>query len=199
MSKKDDVEVLFKKPYTSKINNIIKFKRNEKENHEKELRMYANNFLKTNFDMQLNIPIKIDGRLTRTGGSFHYMRKDNKPVVIKISERFMACALHDEEDGIGAILDVLEHELVHYALARQGKNFNDGDHDFESTLAKLKIGASGATNKKKVLSKSENIWYQIVDIYYNQVLDKFYTQNHTKKSKDWVGERLETQIIKTRF
>lgn len=178
------------------FNKIGKLTKKEKEKFTKEMEIYAQNFLKENFNMSIEIPIVIDGRLTRTGGSYHHTIK--KPIMIKVSERFMYGALLDNE-GVEAILDVLKHELVHYALHMQGKDYNDGQKEFEETLAKLNIGSSGATASKKRLSKKRNVWYSVYDLYYNGVLDKVQLQKHTKKEQSWSGMRVGYSIVKTYF
>lgn len=181
----------------AEFNNIGKLGKSEKQKFEKQMKVYSQNFLKENFDMELEIPIKIDGRLTRAGGSYHHT--DKKGLMIKISERFMYSALLDETEGVGAVLDMLEHELVHYALHMQGKDYDDGSKEFEETLAKLGIGSSGATAEKKRLSAKRNVWYNIYDIYHNKVLGKTNLYNHTKQEQDWIGNRVGYRIVKSYF
>lgn len=180
----------------AEFNSIGKLSKSEKQKFEQQMRMYSRNFLKENFNMSMEIPIKIDGRLTRAGGSYHHTAK--KPIMIKISERFMYGALLDNE-GVEAILDVLKHELVHYALHMQGKDYHDGQKEFEETLARLNIGSSGATASKKRLSKKRNVWYNIYDIYHNKVLGKTNLYNHTKQEQNWIGNRVGYRIVKTYF
>lgn len=198
MTKTDRV-VLVEKTTKSKseFNKIGKLTKSEKLKFENQMKMYAQNFLSQNFDLKLEIPIVIDGRLTRAGGSYHHTAK--KGIMIKISERFMYGALLDEIEGVGAILDVLEHELVHYALHTQGKDFDDGSEEFEETLARLSVGSSGATAKKKRLSAKKNVWYNIYDIYHNKVLGKTNLYKHTKKEQDWIGSRVGYRIVKSYF
>lgn len=181
----------------AEFNNIGKLSKSEKQKFENQMKVYSRNFLKENFDMKLEIPIKIDGRLTRTGGSYHHTTK--KALMIKVSERFMYGALLDETEGVGAILDILEHELVHYALHMQGKDYNDGSKEFEETLARLNVGSSGATAKKKRLSAKKNVWYNIYDIYHNKVLGTTNLYKHTKKEQDWIGNRVGYRIVKSYF
>lgn len=181
----------------SEFNKIGKLAKSEKVKFENQMKMYAQNFLSQNFNLKLEIPIKIDGRLTRAGGSYHHTTK--KGIMIKISERFMYGALLDESEGVGAILDILEHELVHYALHMQGKNYRDGSKEFEETLAKLNVGSSGATNKKKRLSAKKNVWYNIYDMYYDTVFKRVRYYNHAKSESDWVGKRVGYRIEKTYF
>ena len=198
MTKTDRV-IIVEKAVQSKteFNKIGKLSKSEKQKFEQQMRMYARNFLKENFDMKLEIPIKIDGRLTRTGGSYHHTVK--KALMIKVSERFMYGALLDETEGVGAILDILEHELVHYALHMQGKDYYDGSKEFEETLARLNIGSSGYTAEKKRLSAKKNVWYNIYDIYHNKVLGKTNLYNHTKQEQDWIGNRVGYRIVKSYF
>ena len=198
MTKRERI-VLVEKTTKSKseFNKIGKLTKSDKLKFENQMKMYAQNFLSQNFDLKLEIPIVIDGRLTRTGGSYHHTAK--KGIMIKISERFMYGALLDETEGVGAVLDILEHELVHYALHMQGRDYRDGSKEFEETLARLNIGSSGATAKKKRLSKKKNVWYSIYDMYYNKVFKKVEFYNHAKSESDWVGERVGYRIEKIYF
>ena len=179
----------------------------QKANYEKDFEAYANEFLEKNYNTSLTVPIKISGRLTSTGGYFRGVIRGGvrKPMEIQMSERFIASALHDGQEGLEAILDTLKHELVHYVLFKTGKEFHDGDYDFESELARLDIGASGATSKKLAKSKKINTWYSVVDVYeqqaYNITENKAVTyktyKNHAKKpSRD---NRIGYKVVKSYF
>lgn len=196
---KSEAKVLVQKTVKNKseFNKLAKLPKNIKNDFQLEMEKYARNFLKLHFDMQLGIPIVIDGRLTRAGGSYHYNGKNG--LRIKMSERFVACALMDEEEGLEAILDVLGHELVHYAVHMQGKPFSDGNKEFEETLAKLNIGASGTTPTNKIKTKKKNTWYEVQDIYANKILKGLRYYNHAKKEIDWAGNRVGYRIVKTYF
>ena len=145
----------------------------KRKNYEKNLEAYANEFLEKNYRTKLTVPIKISGRLTSTGGYFRggIRGGDRRPIEIQLSERFIASALHDGSEGLEAILDTLKHELVHYVLFKQGKKFSDGDCEFESELARLDIGASGATSDKLVKSKKVNTWYKVIDVYEQRIFN----------------------------
>ena len=198
-----NAEIILKGKYQKSVHNMIKLSVKEKKEFTEQMVKYANNFLIENFNLKLNIPIEIDGRLTKTGGSFHFLNnrqtKECTPKRIKMSERFIACALKDKTEGVHAILDVLNHELVHYALCVSGKEFNDGTVEFEQTLAKLNIGSSGATHPSKRLSKRKNVWYKIEDIYDCPIMKKRYVNKHTQKEQNWIGKRTEFQIVKSYF
>lgn len=179
----------------------------DKAKHEKELETYARKFLEKNYNERLTIPIKISGRLTSAAGHFKLARTGNvrKPIEINMSERFMASALHDGHEGLEAILDTLKHELVHYVLCKQGKDFSDGDYEFESELARLNIGASGVTNEKLVQSKKLNIWYSVLDIYeqqsYDMIKEKVVKYEAYKKhsQKQARGNRIAYEVVKSYF
>lgn len=198
--KKENVVVIRKQfNNVAEINKLGKLTKNEKIQFTSEMERYAQRFLKDNFDLNLGIPINIDGRLTRTGGSFHFMRNMRQATQIKMSERFIYGALQDDAEGVEAILDVLRHELVHYALFKKGSNeFSDGQPEFERTLKELNIGASGATNEKKVMSLKENVWYRIYDEY-SGFDGKIRLYNHTKKAQSWIGKRVGYRIVKSYF
>lgn len=119
----------------------------------------ADYFLKKNFGMKKEIPIEINSRLTRTHGNFSYFVEDKKPIKITISKKFVIGAILMGE--MESVLDTLRHELVHYALFVSGKDFSDGEYDFEKTLSDLNIGSSGATTKSKVISKRVSRYAEI--------------------------------------
>lgn len=200
MGKRETIEkmVVKKGVYSNDVHKMIKLTSKQKTEFTEQMTIFANNFLKDEFGLGLKIPIEITGRLTRTGGAFHYKSRRKESVVIKMSERFVACALLDN-DGINAILDILKHELVHYALYELDKPHRDGDYEFESTLARLHIGASGATNDKKILSQKENVWYTILDVYECKQTQKQYKYNHSQKETAWIGKRIGYEIVKTIF
>ena len=176
--------------------------------YEKQLKKYSEEFLEKNYNTELTIPIKISGRLTSTGGYFKYRRlhgNEKEPIEIQISERFIASAIHDGQEGLEAILDTVKHELVHYVLCKQGRDFHDGDDDFESELARLDIGASGATNKKLVKSKKLNTWYRAIDVYERESYDiienkvKTYRTYRKHAQKPARKNRIGYEVVKSYF
>ena len=77
-------------------------------------------------------------------------------------------------DDLEEIYDTLKHELVHYALSVQGKNFSDGDYDFEHKLYELNISASGSTPIHKRLTKRTLRYYAPYKIYQGDNKEEFY-------------------------
>lgn len=100
-----------------------------------ELVEVANKFLSENYNLNLNIPIEFNARMTRVLGRFIFKKvgHDNVPLKIEMSIDFMKS--HPKEN----IFDVFKHELVHYALCVMKKPFNDGQAVFENELRRLDI------------------------------------------------------------
>ena len=100
-----------------------------------ELYDIAREFLDKEFDMKLEIPIFINSRLKRTFGYFKHTK--NSALQIDISQELINT--HPRE----VVIDVLKHELVHYALFEQKKPFGDGDKYFKDTLDRLGVSRTG--------------------------------------------------------
>src|SRR5690625_7705580 len=85
------------------------------------LKMYADAFLEGNFDMPLDIPIRISKRMKSRLGAFQIKCRYNEVVKreIVISHEFIK---HNDED---TILDVLYHECVYYRLYAHGQLSRD--------------------------------------------------------------------------
>jgi len=115
----------------------------------------AQNFLLTNYNIELDIPIEYNHRLRRTLGRFISTRiKDsnkNKPKKIELSTELM------QQYTPEIIIDVLKHELVHYALCAKGhprSEFRDGHIVFEKELRRLGVAKTRTySNKNKVKHK----------------------------------------------
>lgn len=95
---------------------------------------YASDFLKETYDIHLDIPIVINGRLSRTMGAmvevYNALTQEYEPQYIEMAKRLI------EFGHIDSIENTLRHELIHYALRRLGKPYNDGDLYFENELEK---------------------------------------------------------------
>lgn len=126
-----------------------------------KLTMDAKEFLHKNFNLDLNIPIKICNRVKNRYGGF--CTRGGIPIKIVISGKQMKLALMD--NNYETIQDILYHELVHYALCTLGKEFDDGSKEFEMTLANLNVPSSGVTNENRVYSTKNLSYYKLV--HYN--------------------------------
>lgn len=102
-------------------------------NHD--LHKYADQFLRENFELKLEIPIRVSKRMKSKLGAFQ-VKLQNKKVVAKeivMSESFL------NNNSADTILDVLYHECVHYALYMLKKPYKDSDCEFNETLEHLGI------------------------------------------------------------
>lgn len=149
------------------------------------LKNEAKYLLRTKFEkeLNLNIPIEINGRLTRTLGAFYHT--NTKALKIGISKKQIIGAVAD--NNLEPILDTLRHEVVHYAMFTLKKGYNDGDKDFEDALAKIGVSASGATSKQKINSQKELIWYSMKDNYACPDCGDEYKVTHKKSAVNYYG------------
>lgn len=99
--------------------------------HGPELYSISREFLDKEFGLTLDIPIFINNRMKSMLGVFKHKRYE--ATQIEISREFIDT--HPRE----AVIDVLKHELVHYALFILKKPYRDGDKYFKDTLDRLGI------------------------------------------------------------
>lgn len=96
-----------------------------------KLKSIASEFLFNEYNLNLDIPIKISKRLKST---FGYLKvKNKKPLEIRLSFEFLS----NQPEEI--VYDVLLHECVHYALLVKGLPYKDRDQHFKNELARLGI------------------------------------------------------------
>ncbi|WP_434122266.1 SprT-like domain-containing protein [Salinicoccus roseus] len=102
-----------------------------------QLEQHADAFLKREFSMPLDIPIRISKRMKAKLGAFRikYIRgkPQDKEMEIVMSHTFIS------NNPAETILDVLYHECVHYALFAKNQPYRDSDATFTRTLDRLGI------------------------------------------------------------
>lgn len=99
----------------------------------KELEDYAIKYMQEEFALEMGIPIKLNGRLTKGLGQFVYSYNEGA-VKIELSKKLVQ--YNDNE----TVLDVLYHELIHYALFLQGLPFDDRDQTFIEACESRNVG-----------------------------------------------------------
>lgn len=109
---------------------------------------FANEFLTKEYGLTLQAPLKLNGRLTKSLGR-HVGRINTyygirTTIAIELSKRLLE---HYTED---TVLDVLKHELVHYAMFNLNREYRDGYHEFEKELTRLGI------SRTNVISRSDS-------------------------------------------
>lgn len=100
-----------------------------------QLTKHAEDFLRERYEMELGVPVVINNRLRTTMGAF--MRINGEPNCIEIA----GCVIKYGADE--AILDLLRHELIHYALYMKGEPYSDGHPHFERELEKHGVKSTG--------------------------------------------------------
>lgn len=95
-----------------------------------EMKEIANTFLQEKYGMELGIPITINTRIKKALGRFRSRNSTRTPVGIEIGSDLI-----NYHSRLTAI-DVLKHELIHYAVFSLGKPHKDGDAYFENELKK---------------------------------------------------------------
>lgn len=123
-----------------------------------QLKMYAKKFLQETYGMELIVPLELNGRLKRACGRFVYYVRSGKPKSVEMNKYFV------ENNEPVVVLDVLRHELVHYALFMQGKPHSDGHPVFENELKRLGVVSQKTIDKYEIQSKPTKIqFYQCAD------------------------------------
>lgn len=100
----------------------------------------ARNFINNEYNIDLNIPIKINNRLRRTLGRY-LENQSGKPSHIDLSNKLFIYA--HQAVAIG----VVKHEVLHYALKKLNKPSKDGEPYFERELERLQLPSSTNPNR----------------------------------------------------
>jgi SprT-like protein len=107
----------------------------------------ANNFLQKNFNTTLDIPIEYNGRISKSLGRFIFQStyRERKALRIELAKKLIE--YYDDD----TIIDVLRHELVHYALFKAGLPHNDGHPVFERKLRELGVNPTNIIKPQQPL------------------------------------------------
>jgi SprT-like protein len=116
-----------------------------------QLRMYAKKWLKEIYGLDLIVPLDINGRLKITCGRF--ISRGGHPLRVEMNKFFV-----ENNDAI-VVLDVLRHELVHYALFMKRKPNSDGHPVFENELKRLNIVSQKTIDKYIITSRPKPYHY----------------------------------------
>lgn len=104
-----------------------------------DLTQIASEFLRDEYGLALEIPIKRNNRFSRVLGRVIFDHEWT-PERIEISGELFKYGADE------AIIDTLKHELVHYALCVKGEPFDDGHPHFEAELKRLSISSTEQTS-----------------------------------------------------
>ena len=168
------------------FDNII-HKYNYKLEHElsKKLTIYANNFLQTNFNIELYAKIYFNNSLKQVKGRTIFESNKEGYNEIELSGELLNLSLLDPKK-YDYLYDVLNHELVHYALYILNKKFSDGEDDFENTLHKLDVGSSGSTKNYKKFGNKVREYRSYMHMNYGLIGGWYaYEKGMTKKYPEY--------------
>lgn len=100
-----------------------------------DLTKLAKEFAMEYWGMEFNVPIIINNRLRNSLGRmcFNLERLTGKIIPTKLEMAGITLSNYNNNTIIG----ILKHELCHWALAMQGKPFNDGHPVFEKELQRI--------------------------------------------------------------
>lgn len=111
------------------------------------LEFLHNNFPDVEWDSQFYL-MKYDGRVAGAFmniGLYKNLMFTEKPIPpILLNESFLHAVIKFNDFEI--IKSIVEHELVHYALWKQGKKFGDHQEDFENKLLELNVPSNNPEN-----------------------------------------------------
>ena len=110
----------------------------------RQLEIYADEFLRKNFNLSLDVPLRISKRMKSKLGVFSIKYNNHKVLSSEIVLSYNFIINNDKE----AVLDVLYPECVHYALYKKRLPFRDSDPEFINALKRLGISK---TRKYKYL------------------------------------------------
>jgi SprT-like protein len=118
-----------------------------------QLQDFAKKFLKDTYDLELIVPLKLNGRMKTTCGWFRWNKRTRRPVVVELNRFFV------ENNNSDVVIDVLKHELIHYALFMKGIPHSDGQYEFEQELKRLGVVSQKTIDKYDITSKPRNLHY----------------------------------------
>lgn len=136
--------------YKVKIVPIATFKRdfqvlqNGWDGLKEGLNKFCSDFLQENYGIDWNNELYLMPYHTDVSGQFlveleHVTKKPMRTVIYLNEEIAYACL---EYNAYEIAFGVLKHELVHYAMFVLGKQYNDGEDDFEQELKRLRIDSN---------------------------------------------------------
>lgn len=108
-----------------------------------DLTEIARQFLRDEYGMALEIPVKRNNRLRTSMGRF--VETYDEDLGEHTPNRIELSGITLEYGADTAIIDVLKHELVHYALCVKDEPNDDGHPHFEAELRRLGISSTETT------------------------------------------------------
>lgn len=151
----------------------------------KELTQIAKDFLRDAYGLKLTIPLKRNNRLRTTQGRY-VMKYNYTPVRIELSGYTLDYGTEE------AIIGVLKHECIHYALHQLGKPYKDGTAVFEAELKKHGAPTTGTCFIGKLYTFTCNECGQIGETRRKQLTltPEKYRTTCCQATLTWLGEKI---------
>lgn len=119
-----------------------------------QIESYCRKFLMDNYNIELDIPVLINSRLSRRLGQFvsslNTTTGVSKALRIEFSKKYL------ENGRLEDIISTIKHECIHYALYSLNKPYKDGEPLFESELRKHGSHSTGTTRLQ--LERNVNVY-----------------------------------------
>lgn len=140
----------------------------EEEKQLDYLKRIMNDFTTKHYGVPLTIPVELSGRLTVTWGYFRQVRVKRDGVLggkrvrkgqmledkmkIVLSKRILEAKNKD------VMVKIALHEALHYALYMLGRNYKDGDADFEREIRKHNLVSTSVSNESLGIKSKYYVW-----------------------------------------
>lgn len=101
---------------------------------EEDIKLMADELADKLWNVKVDVPIRISGRLTSVFGHYKYRNVGSKivPIEIKLAKRLV-----EGDYKYSTVESVLKHELCHWYLSITGKKFGDMDDDFSDEIKRI--------------------------------------------------------------
>lgn len=119
---------------------------------EEYLNELAKKLYKQYWNMELDIPVKINSRMYRWSARYNkqYVFNSNKEKVGIKGENIELSKFLVENYSKDGVIDSLKHELCHHACLSQNKPYTDGSKYFESELKRIDACSHSHSNEELI-------------------------------------------------
>lgn len=113
--------------------------------------------LEKHYGIVMSLDIALNGSLKTTVARVYPENIEDDTVYMEVSKR-----LYRYDVPWSLVNKVISHEATHVALALQGRDFDDGDEDFENELRKYKLSTH---NDNEDLTENIHAWNEQLFVY----------------------------------
>lgn len=122
------------------------------------LKKVMGEFTKTNYGVDLDIPVMWSKRLTRKWGYFAYKMNGYTGKVEKGSLKIVLSYKLYKTENKDIVESIAKHEALHFALFRLGEPHSDGHPHFEGELKRHGLVRTGVTSKMVGIGGKYWVW-----------------------------------------